>query len=385
MHVGFSLKTLATFTFLTAAWLIVYGQPAQGEVPYSFLAAEPAPLPIDSPHGHSIYQQAQVDEILNYAPLQEARQQQVEPLEFEPEIQAVQYPFEPSGGVDLPTEPPPFSLPPTQPTRPAQPTGPTGLLTQSSGRSQWSKRVLQTTVLPGSGDALGMLEIDSRATTFFSQWPMLRLTPRFAIRSLDGPVTTDLPPALFDFSLGLLLYLPVSETWTFMGEVSPGVYSDFESYSSQSLRIPGRAIAIYLWNEQLQLMGGLIYFDRRDIGLFPAAGLIYSPNADVKMELTFPKPKFSWRYLNDPGRQRTVYLAGELWGGSWTVRRAANVNDTVTLSDLRLLVGWEHREGEHQHWSLEAGYVFNRQLEYTSGLGDMDLNNTALLRFTLGY
>ncbi|MCA9117037.1 MAG: hypothetical protein KDA79_18325, partial [Planctomycetaceae bacterium] len=246
-------------------------------------------------------------------------------------------------------------------------------------------QLLQVTELPGSGDQLGILELDARATFHSTAAPFLRFTPRFAMRSLSGPESTDLPGSLYEISLAASIYLPVSEQLRLFAEISPGTYSDFQAYNSDSLRLPARAFAFYRLSPAWDLAAGFVYFDRDTLGFLPAAGLTYTPNDAWKLEITFPKPKLSWRYYDDGDHQRTMYVAGEFGGGSWTVRRAASFDDSVTLSDLRLLLGWEHREGNLLHWSLEAGWVFNRTIEYRSHLGDRDLNSTAMLRFAIGY
>ncbi|MCA8991130.1 MAG: hypothetical protein KDA88_04085 [Planctomycetaceae bacterium] len=361
------------------AWLNVYRQAAaEGLLPIARAqspqvfdhAPEQFPQHSFFPAGHSIYQQAQVEEILEYAPLRESRIADTLEEDTQPAIQPVQYPFEPSGGVDgdwVPDVEERLSVPPAQPA------------------SRWSKQIFQTTVLPGSGDTLGMFEIDSRATTSWPGFPLLQVTPRFAFRTLTGPVSTDLPGTLFDLSLDATFFLPVSTEWSFLFSLSPGIYSDFDAYSRDSLRIPGRAFAIYKWSDSLKLVGGLIYLDRQDIGFLPAAGLTYTPNDDLKFDVSFPKPKISWRYLADTQRERFLYIAGEFWGGTWTVERASGKWDKAAIGDLRLLVGWEHKQADQLHWNVEAGYVFNRKVEYASGLGDLDLGDTAVLRFAIGY
>ena len=343
-------------------------EPLPQQAPEQLRAPEQLPQPSYFPAGHSIYEQADVEEMLNYAPLREQREQQIGTTAESYQIQPVQYPFEVSGADDLPNEPPPL-VPGDYTER--------GIL--------WSKRLLQTTVLPGSGDQLGIFELDTRATFHFARAPMFRFTPQFALRTLNGPESTDLPGSLYDFSLTTMLYIPFNDEWRMMAEISPGIYSDFEAVNGDSLRLPSRVFGFYRWSPALDFAFGFVYFDRDTVGFLPAAGLVYTPSDELRVEVTFPRPKISYRYYNDGDRQRTVDFVGEFGGGSWTVRRASGADDSVTLNDLRLLLGWEHREGKCLHWSVEAGYVFNRKLEYRSHIGDQDLDSTALLRFSIGY
>jgi len=69
----------------------------------------------------------------------------------------------------------------------------------------------------------------------------------------------------------------------------------------------------------------------------------------------------------------------------WAIRRAAGLNDVATLSDYRLMVGYERKWNNGRLWLIEGGYVFSRRLEYTSKVGDTDLPSTALIRLGLTF
>ncbi len=126
---------------------------------------------------------------------------------------------------------------------------------------------------------------------------------------------------------------------------------------------------------------GVDYVDRGDIHLLPVAGLIWAPNPDVRLELVFPRPRAVYR-LTDRDR---LYLAGELGGGTWAIERAAVGNDLATYRDLRVCIGVEHVEKNGQRSAFEIGYLFDRRLEFSSGVGDMRLDDAAVLRLVTTY
>jgi hypothetical protein len=53
--------------------------------------------------------------------------------------------------------------------------------------------------------------------------------------------------------------------------------------------------------------------------------------------------------------------------------------------DGELCVGIEDIQKDGSRLAFEIGYLFNRRIEYTSGLGDMNLNDAVLLRLVTRY
>jgi hypothetical protein len=60
-------------------------------------------------------------------------------------------------------------------------------------------------------------------------------------------------------------------------------------------------------------------------------------------------------------------------------------NDQIAYRDWRLILGLERKTGDTMTMFFEAGYVFQRQLEYDSGRGDFDPDDTAMLRIGVSY
>ncbi len=52
---------------------------------------------------------------------------------------------------------------------------------------------------------------------------------------------------------------------------------------------------------------------------------------------------------------------------------------------MRLLVGVETKRKKGFAPRIEAGYVFNRKVEYLSGVGEYDPGSTAVIRFGASF
>lgn len=300
------------------------------------------------------------------------------PAPAESEFEMTQYPYADT----VPRDGEPELLPRMSPSGPqVQP----GVAAERGWH--WLESTFATTVIPGPGDDFGWTSFDFVSRGSFHQAPWLQFLPRFSFHLLDGPSVTDLPPRLYDFALDTLVFIPVSDRWSFLGMAGPAMFSDFET-DKDGFRITGRALAFYQWSPTVKLSGGFLYLDRDDVTALPAGGITYTPNEAFKAEILFPKPKIAWRFHCDEDDAHWLYVAGEFGGNSWAIRRASGADDVVSIRDLRLLVGLEavglkssRTDGMRQ--MIEAGFVFSRRLEYRSGIGDTDQDPTGLLRYVL--
>lgn len=237
----------------------------------------------------------------------------------------------------------------------------------------------------GSGDDLGITDLDTRLTLYFPYVEGLLITPGFSAHALNGPVSTDLPATLYDNWLEFRWLKKWNDRWSSDIAISPSLYTDYDNLSSDAFRITGRAIALYTASPEWQWAFGAIYLDREDIKAMPAAGAIWTPNEDYKVELLFPRPRIMRKLASDEDRTRWAYLGGEFGGNTYAIERPGMVRDVVTYSVLRMYLGYEVKRTRGFSPRIELGWSFNRSLEYQSGIGDMDLPSTAMLRIGCGF
>ncbi|MEM1063498.1 MAG: hypothetical protein AAGJ97_14330, partial [Planctomycetota bacterium] len=76
------------------------------------------------------------------------------------------------------------------------------------------------------------------------------------------------------------------------------------------------------------------------------------------------------------------YIGGEFGGGQWQVERADGSSDELVLRDFRLLLGLERAAKARggMSWRVEAGYVFGRETEFDSEVGEFSSGDAFLLR-----
>ncbi|MEX2357595.1 MAG: DUF6268 family outer membrane beta-barrel protein [Pirellulaceae bacterium] len=244
---------------------------------------------------------------------------------------------------------------------------------------------VQSTWLAGSGDNLGMTEVSASGTIGFPaptrESPML-ITPGYGMYFLVGPDSVSTPATLYQAYVTTLWMPQITEKLGGIFSITPGVYSDFRQTDSDAFRLSGMALGSYRWTNELQFIFGAVYLNRDDFPILPAAGVIWTPTEDHRLELTFPRPRYSQLFRYGPEFEDWWYVGGEFGGGSWAVNHPTRPGerDSLTLSDMRLVIGMENKRSGGGKSFVEIGYVFARKLEYKHDPAHLDMSDTVMIR-----
>ena len=309
--------------------------------------------------------------------------------------------FDPYGGAPVgpgtgyPYYPPPTSSPPYG----QQPGAlfPEGVPWQSPGGYEWAdgstigrmRRFLQevrfeyTWVAGDHGPRdFDVNTLDLSATfavpVFYDRESPFLITPGFAVHYFEegspfvgapaGLTSPGLPPRVYDAYLDVA-WKPQLTPW-FGGDlgVRTGVFSDFQQFNRDTLRLMGRGLGVITMTPNLQIALGIVYLDRNDIKLLPAGGLIWTPNEDMRYEIVFPNPKLAQRFTSIGTTEWWWYVAGEYGGGSWTIENVPPVpgTDSVDYNDIRVILGLEWTTLSGLRGLFEVGYVFDREILYAA-------------------
>ncbi len=238
-----------------------------------------------------------------------------------------------------------------------------------------------TSWIIGHGDRMGIVSWETRAT--IKPGEHRGVTAGFGVHFLDGPVVTDMPPRLFEFTLGYQRREWLVEDIGYDVVVRIGAFSDFEGSARDGVRFPGHAVVFARTSPEWDWLLGVDYFDRDDISLLPVFGAVWAPHERVRIDAVFPRPAAAIRLAETT---QWAYARGQLGGGTWAiVREPAYVNDNATYRDLRLAFGIETRDNNFFWSAVEVGYVFARELSYRSTPIDLELRDTVMISLTGTY
>ena len=266
---------------------------------------------------------------------------------------------------------------------------PLRFLQEVRGRYTW--------LSPMGTNKLGVQDVDTSATfavPFLRTSNPLLITPGFSVHFFDGPVTqapdyADLPPTTYDAYLDAGWHPQFTPWFGANLGVRVGAYTDFNTFTTHSIRVMGRGLGVITLTPTVQVAAGVVYIDRVLVKMFPAGGIIWTPNPDARYEFLFPNPRLSRRLTTLGNTDLWIYGTGEYGGGSWTIQRHnfnfGDFNDQADYNDIRFGGGLETFGYRGLHGQFEVAYVFNRQIIYRSGTPNYNPSDTIELRAVLSY
>ena len=245
-------------------------------------------------------------------------------------------------------------------------------------------------------DRLSINEVDLFTTAVFNNFghssDALRVTPGFTFDFLNGPADPAaivLPNALYAGYIDALWQPQLTPQFRADLNARVGVYSDFDRFVSESLRLTGRGLGILQLTPTVAFKLGVEYINRADIKLFPAVGILWTPDEQTRWDIYFPRPKVSkyWKTIGAVNTDVWWHLGAEYGGGSWTVTRpgppAVNPGgiDRVDINDIRVFTGIEWNRLNRIDGILDIGYVFARKIYVAPDSQDnLSLDNSFMVR-----
>lgn len=201
--------------------------------------------------------------------------------------------------------------------------------------------------------------------------------------------TSLLPTAVGSVSLPLGVNWRINDRWTFLGEVSPGLYSDFEDINVSDFNAPIIAGVSYAINESLLLFLQISVDTRRDVPIVGGPGVRWQISRQWVLSLLVPRPRLEFR----PNQSWMFYGGAELVGGAYQLSTThgsdkgdADFDDVnMTYREIRAGLGaiWDIGHG----FRVEAagGWVFDRRFVVDERNRQWNGEGAVYGRLQLGY
>ena len=150
--------------------------------------------------------------------------------------------------------------------------------------------------------------------------------------------------------------------WKMWIRLQPGVYSDFETMSSDDFILTSLALVSYQLNDKTKVAFGAFY--SKDLGeerILPALGVIFEPNAHLSLALTFPRVELAYA----PSEEWLFTGRALLSGGGWNITDPAGGAGDVDLNykSIRVSAGAEHKLSGPWWAYVDAGVQFAQEIE----------------------
>lgn len=173
----------------------------------------------------------------------------------------------------------------------------------------------------------------------------------------------------------------------FQADFKPGIYSDFEAFSSSALFMPFSVAVIQSFSDDLSGVLGVDIRPRFDLVVMPIIGLVWQASPEVRVEATLPVATVSW----DVDDLWTLYGGFDWVNKSYDIREKRGPVDgnrgQMTIENFKLYVGAERNLNDFISVVGEIGSLFNRSITFEKDVesldSDVDLGNSLFLRLTL--
>lgn len=216
-----------------------------------------------------------------------------------------------------------------------------------------------------------------------TQW-IMSVAPQFNLRNWDGPAAPDLPGDVYRFGLDLQLTTPTIGPVT--GELSfnPSLNTDFDmNPGSDAYNWDGHGAFFIRASPRTLAVLGALFWDRVDDRVLPYAGLVFTPNDYLEIRALFPQSEVSL-FLGTPwGIPQWLYVNGEYHVEAYEIGGVAGGRQ-IQLEDWRVMLGVRSDTGGVQSF-LEGGWVFDREVEFSTGGGNFEVSSGFIARFGLKF
>lgn len=211
--------------------------------------------------------------------------------------------------------------------------------------------------------------------------------------SLQTPRSFGIPEDLFEYSVGIASFRKLNERWNVRSMFGVELATDNENRSSDAWRFRGGVFATYSKSENVSWTMGAIAMGRQDLPVIPVVGAVWLPSSSVRVDLVYPQPRINRLLFDDGDRQQWVYFGGGTNGSTWGYQQFDAIDDQLTYSDLRVVLGLESRPAgssgmpfvRGKTMQLELGYVFSRELEFEQETRRESLGDALMLSFSTKF
>lgn len=216
--------------------------------------------------------------------------------------------------------------------------------------------------IAGAAADFGFLETIGRVSLGYYRTSMgdfdLALGGRFWITTGDG---YGLPDSFGQGFVRVRWDIRTTQGLTLRTEALPGIYSGSSHLEFDNFNVPFALSGIQAFNTSFAVQGGVHIHP--GYAFDPIVGLRYAPHRDLALDLAYPETRIRWH------AHPTVALIGgyqvnRMWRFSLD---DDDPSDNLTIREHRLYFGADLKPGGLMTFTVRAGRLLNREIDYTPG------------------
>lgn len=194
--------------------------------------------------------------------------------------------------------------------------------------------------------------------------------------SSDGGL--DLPDALGSASLNGRYVWRNPEGQAFRLSASPGFRSDMKEITTDALFIPLEFMAIQSFSPEISGQIGVAVFPWYEELFDPRFGIRWAPDESLVLDFMYPESKIVF----SPRDGWDLYAGVRVDNtAEW---KLDDRRDHILLDETRAFIGVNQPLSQDVRLMYQAGYVFNREVDFKDVQGETDVDDALFLRVGIG-
>lgn len=192
----------------------------------------------------------------------------------------------------------------------------------------------------------------------------LRAESTIFVHSLDGFFPSQVGKMALDAGWALRL----DQGYAVQARAQPGLYSSFNTLSSDAFFCPFSLALIRAFDPSLSAMAGVEVRPDFDLPVMPLIGAVWAINDNLTLDARCPRSKLNYCLA----RNWNTYLAFDWVNMTYAV---SGVVDRMTMNDLKAYWGISCQLSNQALLRAEVGTIFDRSVKYENS--SLDVNQEA--------
>ena len=223
----------------------------------------------------------------------------------------------------------------------------------------------QARVEAPDGHRYAVYEFSGGGGLFYGAAPggSVDLSGAYALHAFEGDGGLDLPNQTLDAHLDAAYAWRSWDGRSLRLRAQPGLYGEVDGLDGSAFQLPLEILGVQALSPQLSGQLGVALYPGYQRSFDPRFGVRYALSDTWSVDLQYPESRVLWR---EPAGREAYFLIrndpiNEYSLESGDPRRALRWEET------RAVVGWVQPLGGAVRLRVEAGYVFNRSVDFARG------------------
>ena len=212
------------------------------------------------------------------------------------------------------------------------------------------------------------------------EYGMLDVSGSYDARFFSSDGGIGIPNQVYDFHLGLAYVARTTSGQAVRLAAFPGFYSELGDISTDDTFIPFDVRGIQTISDDFSLYLGLAVLPGFEQTFDPRFGVRFAPTEEWLVDLAYPETRVTYT----PQHELDIYAGIKVDNTSEWKLDDDDVLESMRYNESRAFVGVDSPITEELRLLCQAGFVFNRSMDFADGLPEYDVDDAWFISVGVG-